>query len=182
MRIIAGTARGKTLIAPQGMQTRPTADRTREALFNILASDIPGCRLLDVFSGTGAICAEALSRGAEYCAAIDISPFAIEAIRKNTSLKGIDGRCEVLQGDWKIAIKKLKCVFDIVYIDPPYRMTEVYAEVFHELKAQGLISGRSLIVMEYEENALIGSIDGSEICDERKYGKARIRMIRLCGE
>ena len=179
MRIIGGTARGKTLAAPEGMDTRPTSDRLREALFNILAARVPGARVLDLFGGTGALSAEALSRGAAYAAVADIDAQAVRAIRKNCDLKGVEGRAEVFQGDWRGVIPRLQGPFDLVFLDPPYRMTEVYGEAFLALARAGLLAEDAVVVMEHAADARIPLPPEAEIFDERKYGSARVRFARV---
>ncbi len=179
MRIIGGSARGRKLITDTGLETRPTAERTREALFNILMQNVPGACLLDVFSGSGAVCAEALSRGASYTAAIDISRTAVDIIKKNTALKGIEGKCVVYHGDWAHILPGLKCVFDIVYIDPPYRLTDVYGKVFRELVRCSLIGKDSIVVTESEKSLPEDTIPEARLTDERRYGKAVLGFWRI---
>ncbi len=178
MRIIGGTARGRNLLAPEGMDTRPTSDRTREALFNILMQRVPGARVLDLFAGSGALSAEALSRGADGAVCVDIAPKACAVIVKNCDLKGVSGRAQVMQADWQSAIGKLSGRFDIVFLDPPYALTDVYGQAFSLLLAKGLIDEDSVVVMEYEKDAAIPLPETAEIFDERKYGKARILLVR----
>jgi len=178
MRIIGGTARGKGLAAPEGMDTRPTSDRTREALFNILMMRVPGARVLDLFAGSGALSAEALSRGAANAVCVDISPEACRVIRKNLDLKGIEGTSEIMQADWQSALGRIKGEFDIVFLDPPYRMTEVYGQAFSEIVRRGLLAQDGVAVMEYEQGASVPLPECAEIYDERKYGKARVMLVR----
>ena len=179
MRIIGGTARGKTLVAPEGLDTRPTSDRLREALFNILAPRVPDARVLDLFGGTGALSAEALSRGAAYAAVVDLAPQAARAIRKNCDLKGVSGRAEVFECDWRKAVGRLRGPFDIVFLDPPYRMTEVYAEAFLALAGTGLLAEDAVVVMEYAADARIPLPEEADVFDERKYGAARVKFVRV---
>ena len=178
MRIIGGTARGKGLLAPEGMDTRPTSDRTREALFNILMTRVPGSRVLDLFAGTGALSAEAISRGAAHATCVDISPEACLVIRKNLDLKGVNGTHEVLQADWRSALGRISGQYDIVFLDPPYRMTEVYGQAFSEIVQRGLLSPDGIAVMEYEQGASVPLPECAEVYDERKYGKARVMLVR----
>lgn len=179
MRIIGGTARGRGLLAPEGMDTRPTSDRTREALFNILAARVPGAKVLDLFAGSGALSAEALSRGAKYAACVDVSPAACAVIRKNCDLKGIAGRAEVCNADWRRALERLSGPFDIVFLDPPYAMTETYGQAFAALAEKGLLGPESVVVMEFEKDARVPLPDIAQVYDERKYGRARIWLVRL---
>lgn len=178
MRIIGGTARGKGLVAPEGMDTRPTSDRTREALFNILMTKVPDARVLDLFAGSGALSAEALSRGAQSVTCVDVSPKACQAIRKNLDLKGVAGEKQVIQSDWQAALGRIAGQFDLVFLDPPYHMTEVYAQAFEAICRRGLLAKDGVVVMEYEQDAKIPLPESAEVYDERKYGKARVMFVR----
>lgn len=178
MRIIAGTARGRTLVAPEGMDTRPTSDRTRESLFNILAARVSEARVLDLFTGSGALAAESLSRGAQYVMCADISPEACAAARKNCALKGVSGRADVMQCDWERALSRAQGPFDIVFLDPPYAMVDVYGRAFALLCEKGLLAPDGVVVMEHEKDANVPLPDEAEVYDERKYGKARVKLVR----
>ncbi len=124
MRVIAGTARSVPLVAPEGRDTRPTTDRIRETLFNIIQSDVPGARFLDLFAGSGAVAIEAVSRGAEYACAVEYAPRPIKCIRENVSKTKFEDSIKVMQSDVARAIGVLERdgeSFDIIYADPPYR-------------------------------------------------------------
>ena len=183
MRIISGSARGRKLFAPAGEDTRPTADRIRESLFNILGTRVWDAGVLDLFGGTGALALEAMSRGAESAVIVDMNRAAIQAIERNA--QGVVGedyasRVRVIKSDYRSAIGSLKGKkFDIVFLDPPYRMTEVYGQAFSALAGRGLLGGDSVVVMEYEQDARITLPECAQVFDERKYGKARIMLVRL---
>jgi len=120
VRVIAGSARGRKLAAPKGMGIRPTTDRMKENLFNILAPHIPGVRFLDIFCGTGAIGIEALSRGAQSAVFVDVNS---TILIKNLVLTGFIEKATVLKNDYSTAMHKLyekHLEFDIIYMDPPY--------------------------------------------------------------
>ena len=136
MRVIAGTARSLQLKTVPGMDTRPTTDRIKETLFNILAPDIPGCIFLDLFSGSGGIGIEALSRGAEYAVLVDNS--------------GLNDKAQVLACDAVGAIRMLadrKKQIDIIFMDPPYNHA-LEREVLYALAATELVGEDTLIVVE----------------------------------
>lgn len=123
MRVIAGKARRLLLKTPPGYDTRPTTDRIKETLFNILNPHLAGADFLDLFSGSGAIGIEALSRGARYAALVDNSRVALECIRTNLKSTGLEKDAEVLPMDVLEAIRVLEVkgkVFDIIFMDPPY--------------------------------------------------------------
>ena len=123
MRIIAGSARGRRLKTPRGKNTRPTSDRVREALFNILSPYIPGCSFLDLFAGSGAVGLEALSRGAARAVLVEADRTALAALRENVILTGFQDRAYILAREVKDALFYLGQrgdKFDIIYLDPPY--------------------------------------------------------------
>ncbi|MBO4267225.1 MAG: 16S rRNA (guanine(966)-N(2))-methyltransferase RsmD [Lachnospiraceae bacterium] len=122
MRVIAGTARRLNLVTPKGMNTRPTSDKIKETLFNILAFDLPGVYFLDLFSGSGGIGIEALSRGAKFCTFIEKDKDALACIRKNLDTTGFTGKSEVMGHDVFSTLYNLhpKEKYDIVFMDPPY--------------------------------------------------------------
>ncbi len=126
MRVITGKARGITLLTPEGMQTRPTADRVKEALFSIIQFDIPGARVLDLFGGTGQLGIEALSRGAKSAVFVDEREAACRLIRENLKRTRLENDGKVVRSDYLDYLKKSKDQYDIIILDPPY------AEVFLE--------------------------------------------------
>lgn len=122
MRVIAGKARSLPLKTPQGMDTRPTTDRIKETLFNMLQGDIPGCRFLDLFSGSGGIGIEALSRGADSAVFVDNGRESIKCIKDNLNFTKFADKATVMECDSITALNRLngKGVFDIIFMDPPY--------------------------------------------------------------
>ncbi|HEX3032538.1 MAG TPA: 16S rRNA (guanine(966)-N(2))-methyltransferase RsmD, partial [Bacillota bacterium] len=136
MRVITGVARGRKLAAPKGMHTRPTTDRVKEALFNILGERVIDAKVLDLFAGTGALAIEALSRGAAQALLLDNDIQAIKAIEQNISLTGMTTKAQLIRQDVWQFIKRQQAfppVFDIIFIDPPY-------EKGFEVKAMELIT------------------------------------------
>ena len=123
MRVIAGKARGTKLAAPDGLETRPTADRIKESLFNMIASDLYDCRFLDLFSGSGGIGIEALSRGAREAVFVDLSKGALKCIRLNIEKTKFGDKSAVLNTSVEAAFNQFKQhnrKFDIIFMDPPY--------------------------------------------------------------
>ena len=123
MRVIAGSARRLLLKTVEGMDTRPTTDRIKETLFNMLQPDIPGCSFLDLFSGSGAIGIEALSRGAKLAVMIENNPKALECIRENLARTKLEDRVLVMGNDVITSLRRLEghnYRFDVVFMDPPY--------------------------------------------------------------
>ncbi len=173
MRIIGGEARGRRLFAPSGDDTRPTSDRTRESVFNILRNDVPDAVVLDLFGGTGALALEALSRGARKAAICDISPAAISVINRNAECvlpNDARSRVKVVRGDYKRAISALAgWRFTLTFLDPPYRMNEYYSDALTRLVQADLLEKDSIIVIEREKGCAISLPEEIEIYDSRDY-------------
>lgn len=178
MRIIAGEARGRNIQAPAGMNTRPTLDRVRENLFNMLQGDIAGSRVLDLFSGSGALSLEALSRGAESAFLGDCDRKATRCQLENIRKLGYEDRTEVVTADWRMTLKSLKKegrLFDLVFLDPPYRMNDLQ-DIFHALT--DVIEECTLIVVEHEADTPVLIPDSYEILKKRSWGYCGIMICR----
>lgn len=149
MRVIAGKARRLQLKTISGMDTRPTTDRIKETLFNILQPEIFGCRFLDLFSGSGGIGIEALSRGASYAVFVEKNPRACACIRENLSFTKLAENGKLLSMDVLQALRSLenKGVFDCVFMDPPYDQG-LERQVLEYLKDSSLIDEDTLIIVE----------------------------------
>ena len=182
MRIIGGEARGRRLFAPEGMDTRPTADRTRESLFNILNARLYGVHVLDLFGGTGALALEALSRGAAFAAIADVSPAAIRAIERNAEAvlkEERASRARILRADYRQALRALSGQrFELVFLDPPYRMAEAYGESLRMLAAGGMLSEDAVVVLERQKDVALSLPDEFEIFDSRAYRDTVIDFVR----
>ena len=126
MRVITGKARGITLKTPEGMQTRPTTDRVKEAMFSIIQFEVPGARVLDLFGGSGQLGIEALSRGAKSAVFVDATENACKLIRENLKRTKLEQEGRVVRSDYLDYLKRCRETFDIILLDPPY------AEVFLE--------------------------------------------------
>ena len=162
MRVISGSARGCKLYSLEGLDTRPTTDRIKETLFNIISPRIYDCVFLDVFSGSGAIAIEALSRGAKKAVLIEKSPEAVSVINKNIEKTRVGDRAEVLKMDALSAVEKLKGSgekFDLVFMDPPYN-NDLAWPVMKALKENNLLSEDALIVIEESSSANIPAVEG----------------------
>lgn len=149
MRVIAGKARSLKLIAPQGRDTRPTTDRTKETLFNILQPGMVGCRFLDLFSGSGAIGIEALSRGAVYAVFVEKSRAAAGCIRRNLESTRLCGQARVIQKDVSAALGSLEGepAFDYIFMDPPYGQ-KLEKQVLGYLAGSSLLDGSGTVIVE----------------------------------
>lgn len=179
MRIIAGTARGRTIEAPKGRDTRPTLDRVRENLFNILQHRVREARVLDLFSGSGALALEALSRGADQAVLVDWDKAAHACQEQNAARLGFEGKTRIWLAEWQQAVKRLKAAgetFDLVFLDPPYVMHDL-TEVMQALAP--LLAEDACLVVEHEARTIPATADGYELFDSRKYGYAGISFFRL---
>ena len=178
MRIIAGEARGRIIEAPAGNHTRPTLDRVRENLFNMLQSDIPGSRVLDLFAGSGALSLEALSRGAEFAVMVDSDRNACAVQKKNILSLRYTERTRQFHCDWKKAAEELEReqeFFDIVFLDPPYSMLDL-TDVFDALlRITGPVS---LVILEHEAGKDILVSDRYELTRQRAWGFCAVSIYR----
>ncbi len=148
MRVIAGTARSLPLKAPEGMETRPTTDRIKETLFNMLHWEIPGAVFVDLFSGSGGIGIEALSRGAKKAYFVDNSPKAIKCIQQNLAFTKLENRAIVIRQDASLALSSIREEnVDIVFMDPPY-IGGHEVRALDVLKAQPYVTSDTLIIVE----------------------------------
>jgi 16S rRNA (guanine966-N2)-methyltransferase len=157
MRVIGGELGGRRLRAPAGMATRPTSDRLREALFNILGADVVGSRFLDLFAGSGAVGIEALSRGAEYAVFVESSRRALEILEDNLHACGLAGRARIVPKNAVSALRLFEAAaerFDVAYVDPPYD-AELYTRVLYGLGRSDLIAADGLVVAERRSNATL---------------------------
>lgn len=149
MRVIAGSAKHLNLKTIEGLDTRPTTDRIKETLFNMIQTDIPGCRFLDLFSGSGAIGIEALSRGAEEAILVESNPKAAACIRENLQFTHLQEKATVMSTDVFQAISRLQGngVFDFIFMDPPYNH-ELEKQVLQELAHSDLVDEYTVIITE----------------------------------
>jgi 16S rRNA (guanine(966)-N(2))-methyltransferase RsmD len=158
MRIIAGRYRSRTLVAPAGMATRPSSDRLRETLFNVLAPRIEGARFLDLYAGSGAVGLEALSRGAAHVEFVERAPAALTALRKNLAQLGLTEGFRIHGAGVGAVLRKMKpaklnsgAAFDVVFLDPPYDAAAEYVATLGLLggDAAGLLAEGALVIAEH---------------------------------
>ncbi len=181
MRIISGSARGTKLYTLEGTETRPTLDRVKESMFNIINQKIYDSTVLDIFSGSGAIGLEFASRGAKKVYLCDNSKKAINIIEKNIEKTHLEDCVEVYNKDFKETLINLKNIkFDLIYIDPPYKTDYIKQSIEIILKIN-CISEEALIIVETDElERILKEIDNLniEIIDKRKYGRANLIFLR----
>ena len=183
MRIIAGEAKGRSLFAPPGDNTRPTSDKIRGALFNIIGSRVLDSRVLDLFGGSGAMALEALSRGAECAVIVDNSRQAWQAIDRNARnvLKDdFEFRIDILNQDYRSAIAALEGrIFDLVFLDPPYRMAQAYGDAIARLLAGDMLAPGCLIVMERRKDVQAPLPSAVRVFDTRQYGDTAVDFAEI---
>lgn len=181
MRIISGKARGTKLYTLEGNNTRPTLDRVRESLFNIIQKEIPGCTFLDLFSGCGAVGLEAISRGAKKAILCDNQRKAIEVIKRNVEKTHFENEVQVYHMSFENLLEyKIKEKISIIYIDPPYK-TSFASNAIKLILAKDLIGEDSIIVVETDEEERIKKeIEELSvvIVDQRKYGRAHLIFLK----
>ncbi|MBQ8320223.1 MAG: 16S rRNA (guanine(966)-N(2))-methyltransferase RsmD [Clostridia bacterium] len=182
MRIVGGKFRSRVLASFSGEAVRPTADRTKEALFNILALKVRGARALDLFAGSGALGLECLSRGAKEVVFNDLSKDSVAILKKNLStLKiAVGEEVKIFNQDALSCLERLLGNFDLIFIDPPYRL-EVGVEAVKKIAKLGLLAEGGVIVFE-RDKPLEEEISGLKITSVRKYGKAFLTFLEKDGE
>ena len=178
MRVITGKARGVQLKTPEGLATRPTSDRVKEALFSIINFDVPGMTVLDLFGGTGQLGIEALSRGAERAVFVDASEDACKLIRENLKRTKLESQGRVVKSDYLSFLRACREKFGIIFLDPPY------AEVFLEnalnciTEIDILQSGGIIVAERPLEKPLVLDFPGYTRSRDYKYGNTLITLYR----
>ena len=181
MRVITGKARGVALKTPEGMQTRPTTDRVKEALFSIIHFDIPGAKVLDLFGGTGQLGIEALSRDAAYAVFVDEREDACKLIRENLRRTKLENNAHVVRSDYLSFLRQCREKFNIILLDPPY------AEVFLEnslkiiTEIDILQSGGIIILERPLGKELPWDFPGYSRSRDYKYGNTLLTLYRKDG-
>ena len=186
MRIVAGRFKGRALKAPPDARLRPTSDKVRQAVFNILEHRdltdgfaLENARVVDLFAGTGALGLEALSRGARYCLFIDDAAESRALIRDNVEALGLTGASKIWRRDaTKLGPLDTLAPFDLAFLDPPYRKG-LLAPALEELASGGWLKAGALAVVEMAEDETIPTVAGFAILDDRIYGDTRVGFLAL---
>jgi 16S rRNA (guanine966-N2)-methyltransferase len=183
MRIVGGQFRGRPLAAPAHEGTRPTSDRAREAMFNILAHGIPGfelagARVLDLFAGTGALGLEALSRGAAFCLLVEPEVEARALIRRNVEALGLTGATKIFRRDAAdLGPAGRQSGFTLAFLDPPYGLG--LAERSLASAAGGWLASGAVAVIEERKGTAIAIPAGFAALDQRSWGDTQAQFVRL---
>jgi 16S rRNA (guanine966-N2)-methyltransferase len=174
MRVVAGELRGRRVVAPKGVDVRPTADRVREAVFSILG-DVAGAQVLDLYSGTGALAIEAISRGAAGAVLVDTEP---AAARRNVEALGVADRCAVVRADAKRYLERETGRFDLIFCDPPYKLADRLGPELTRLIPDRLAE-RGRVIVESDVRQPLRLELPLDV--ERRYGDTLIRIHRAAG-
>ena len=180
MRIIGGKFKGRKLRSVRGASTRPTSDRTREAIFNIIGQEVRGSRVLDLYAGTGALGIEALSRGAQSAAFIDVSRQSLSVIEANLAALALEVPLSIIRWD---LTRNLNCLcsrpraFDLVFMDPPYNHKLVTPTLNQLHASRSLDSGALVIVEHSKQESFESNVGPFKTVDQRRYGKTLVSFF-----
>jgi len=188
MRITGGQFRGRALVPPRNGEVRPTSDKVRQAIFNLLEHtpalakfSLAGARVVDLFAGTGALGLEALSRGASYCLFVDDSPESRALIRQNVEALGLTGASKIWRRNAALPGRlDMLAPFGVAFLDPPYRRGLVEPSL-KGLCAGQLLQQNAILVVESDENEKLESTEGYEVLDRRVYGDTAVTLVRFNG-
>lgn len=183
MRVISGTAKGTRLESLEGDKTRPTLDRVKEALFNIIQNDVMDAYVLDLFSGSGALGIEALSRGAKFCVMADKSSDAIKVISKNLQKTRLEENAKIVKNDYIKTLNSLNQKFDVIFIDPPYAENIAVNAVEHIIKLDLLAEDGVIVLETDEEERELENLKkvNVNVYDLRKYGRVKLIFLNRKG-
>ena len=181
MRVITGTARGRRLLEPEGMDTRPTTDRVKEGIFSSIQFEIEGRRVLDLFGGTGQMGIEALSRGAAHCTFLDLRKEAVGVIRENLKRTGFAEDAAVVQGDYLAFLTRCKEKFDLIFLDPPYA-ADLLEQALTAIASFDICREHGIIVAESAADKVLPELPAPyRLYREYRYGKIRLSVYHRSG-
>ncbi len=181
MRVIGGNKRGLKLVGFEGDSVRPTTDRVKENIFNIIGPYISGANTLDLFGGTGALTVEALSRGAQSAVVCDISESSLALIRTNLEKSGYAQQARVVRGDGVQFAANAKDKFDVIFIDPPYD-SDLLERSLAAIAKNQCICPDGIIVCEREYEKALPNLSGLDVMKDKKYGRVQILVLRCKNE
>ncbi len=179
MKITGGQIKGRTVAAPKGLNIRPSGNKVREAVFNIIGQDLSDSWVLDLFAGTGLLGLEALSRGAAHAVFVDHAKQSLELVEKNLRLCGYEHKGSICKWDLSKGLPKnrpfLESIFDIVFLDPPYK-SHLAGSVMEALSVSGRLAPGALLVLETGRNANIVMLS-LELLETRIYGDTKLSIF-----
>ena len=178
MRVITGSARGRKLEAPTGRDTRPTTDRVKESIFNIIQFDIEGRDVLDLFAGSGQIGIECLSRGAKSCTFVEMDPKAQQVVRRNIEATGFQKQSRLIPGDALLALRQLNGnPFGLILLDPPYGGALLNQALERIVQIDNLRPGGIIVCESAREDVIEPLRPPYAILKEYRYGAIKITTI-----
>ncbi len=180
MRIISGQARGLKLISPEGLATRPTTDRVKESMFNIISPYIPADNVLDLFSGSGALGLEALSRGSKQAVFVECDRSAQKILKQNLEKSRLVERAEVFSGDAFTYLSQTNKRFDVIFLDPPYNQG-ILTRAVEEIAKKSVLAPGGIIVCEGEVGGEVPPSVDFKIIKNAKYGKTMVYILGFGG-
>lgn len=172
VRVISGSARGLKLNTPGDDRVRPTTDRVKESMFNIVQDWVYDSQVLDLFAGSGALGIEALSRGASQAVFCDNSLDSIKIIKSNIEKARVADRSQIVSGDFKRCLRDMEAKnqsFDMIFVDPPY-YKGLFEEVLDTIRACKILKKDGIVIVEHDAKRPIGQVEGLEVYKEKKYG------------
>lgn len=172
VRVISGSARGLKLNTPGDDRVRPTTDRVKESMFNIVQDWVYDSQVLDLFAGSGALGIEALSRGASQAVFCDNSLDSIKIIKSNIEKARVVDRSQIVSGDYKRCLRDMEAKnqsFDMIFVDPPY-YEGLFEEVLDTIRSCKILKKDGIVIVEHDAKRPIGQVEGLEVYKEKKYG------------
>ncbi len=179
MRIIAGTYRGRVLAGPRDLSVRPTTDRAKQTIFDILTNciDFDGLKILDLFSGTGSLGLEAISRGAASVTFVDSSRDALALLKKNVTALQCDDKCTQYQADVFWYLKNTQAQYDLAFADPPYKLEKI-GTIPTALQQSGVLKESAYVVMEHSRESLVEIDEGYYEAVRKPFGQTTVLILR----
>ena len=177
MRVISGTARGRKLVSPEVNKVRPTLDRVKEAVFNMLAFSVQDVSVLDLFAGSGGLGVEALSRGAARAVFVDASEASLRVVRENLALTRLEEKAACICSDFLTYLSGQRESFDLIFLDPPYAGGYLEPALL-KIREKRLLAQNGLVVCELDSAENPDCPEGYVIIRNKKYGKARILLMK----
>lgn len=183
MRVVSGTARGTKLNSINDLSTRPTLDRVKEPLFSIIQNHLQNAEVLDLFAGSGALGIETLSRGSKHCTFCDKSYKAIEVLKENIEKTRMENKSTIINKDYKKCLVELTKTFDIIFIDPPYKL-DIAVDSIKRILDLKILAKDGIIILETDEEERelkeLEKVD-LEVYDVRKYGRVKLIFLHERG-
>jgi 16S rRNA (guanine966-N2)-methyltransferase len=180
MRVISGSAKGRPLKAVPGIGTRPTTDKVKEAIFSMIGPYFNGGRVLDLFAGTGGLSIEALSRGMDHAVLTDMDKKSIDTIKQNLQAVGLSRQAEIYCTDARRAVKALikrEARFDLVFLDPPYRL-KIVQDLLEQLEQHSMLNPHATIVVEHDTDDIYENSSGSlKFVRRAEYGDTAVTIF-----